>query len=111
MSNRHAVSEPVPTAAATGRRLRVVQVLPKPTGLTETFLRANATYLPADVTIVHSWIPSIGEHHVLSQRLAARAVRKLSRAFKRQPWEREITHRTARHGRPARRCDTFRSRS
>ena len=54
------------TALRPAERPRISVVVPYPPSLTETFIRAHAERLPAEVVLVHGWRPSVGPRPVLS---------------------------------------------
>src|SRR5689334_11515036 len=75
-------------------RTLVCIVQPCPYGTSETFLRAHAERLPAEITVVHTGgtiIPHVGDRPVLSQANARRALRKAGRILSGRAWEWEIT--------------------
>lgn len=57
--------------------------------VSETFIRAHAERLPAEVTIVHGMPPGIDGLPVLSQHSLAKAWRKLWRVAGQKPWSHE----------------------
>ena len=54
------------TALRPAERPRISVVVPYPPSLTETFIRAHAERLPAEVVLVHGWRPSVGSRPILS---------------------------------------------
>jgi len=75
--------------------MKLCIVQPKLNLPSETFLRAHAERLPADVTVVHTnggVLPMIGDRTVLSQSFGSRAFRKTQRLIARRDWEWEITN-------------------
>jgi glycosyltransferase involved in cell wall biosynthesis len=75
------------------RAVRVCIVQPNLNAVSETFIRAHAERLPADVTVVHrdGLIPVIGNEPALSQSISSRAFRKASRLLAGKSWDWEIT--------------------
>ena len=76
------------------KSLRVCLVQPSLDGASETFLRAHARLLPADVTVVHSTndrLPAINHDPILSQAIGSRMLRKTQRLVSGRPWDWEIT--------------------
>ena len=63
----------------------------KGSGAVETFVRAHAEGLPAEVTLVHDLPPRIRDRPVLSQSLPSRAYRKALRVVQGRKWDWEIT--------------------
>jgi hypothetical protein len=63
----------------------------KGSGPVETFVRAHADGLPANVTLIHGLQPRLRDRPVLSQSLPSRACRKALRVLQRREWEWEIT--------------------
>ena len=70
-------------------RVRICLVTPYLPSVSETFIRAHAEGLPAEVVLVHGWRPSIGDEPVLSW--PRRALYKAGRVIARRPLEREVT--------------------
>jgi colanic acid/amylovoran biosynthesis glycosyltransferase len=60
-------------------------------GPVETFVRAHADGLPANVTLIHDLPPRLRDRPILSQSLPSRACRKALRVLQRREWEWEIT--------------------
>ncbi len=71
--------------------IRICIVQPTLNTATETFIKAHAERLPADVTVVHGNTPHIEGTPVLSPRLAARVCRKARRLLTGRSWQWERT--------------------
>lgn len=75
--------------------MRLCIVQPGLNVISETFIKAHAEQLPAEVTVVHNAlpyaIPMVGDQPVRSNFILARGWRKLSRLARRQGWDWEIT--------------------
>jgi colanic acid/amylovoran biosynthesis glycosyltransferase len=69
--------------------LRVSIVCPYLPSASETFIRAHVDRLPAQVTLIHGWRPTVGSRFVLSP--AARLRHRILRAVARVDVQREIT--------------------
>lgn len=63
----------------------------KGNGPVETFVRAHAEGLPANVTLIHDFPPKIGDQPILSQSLSSRARRKMWRRLMQRQWGWETT--------------------
>jgi len=71
---------PDATPSAAIQKPRVCLVTPYPPAPSETFIRAHAELLPADVALIHSWPPSTNGRHILSrpQRAWQKALEKFA---------------------------------
>jgi colanic acid/amylovoran biosynthesis glycosyltransferase len=71
--------------------VRVCIVQPGFGPTSESFIRAHAEYLPADVTVVHGVPPILENRPVLGRSLASRALRKALMLIAGRRWEGELT--------------------
>ncbi len=74
--------------------MRICIVQPSLNTVSETFIRAHAERLPADVTVVHrdGMIPMLGQEPALSQSIPNRAFRKVGRLMLGRSWDWEVTN-------------------
>lgn len=96
VQSRQAVAMSQMTAHSADTRMNLCIIQPKLNVVSETFLKAHAERLPANVTVLHgnfaiNELPALNGNPILSQGLGPRIVRKLSRIAHRRPWSWETT--------------------
>jgi glycosyltransferase involved in cell wall biosynthesis len=74
-----------------GQRRQPSLCVVKGSGAVETFIRAHAEGLPADVTLIQDLPPQIDGRPILSQARPSRAYRKALRLMTRRDWTWELT--------------------